>query len=174
VRDPITALERAIHSLPADTRAAMLEGIQEHPIVCGAYTDGRGGICPMLAAHRHGGRVTMLAFARSWDGFTRAKRVRRATPRELRTLEHLLLASLRDESGFAQAIAEYQASRPEIRVRRLGGRSKHSDTPPAAHPRHLEPPTLLTWQSHASRARAARSTGGCTTLGAPTMLRQTP
>ena len=96
VRDPITALERAIQSLPAATRAAMLDGIREHPIVCGAYTDGRGGICPMLAAHRHGGRVTMLAFARSWDAFTRAKRVRRVTARELRTLEDLLLASLRD------------------------------------------------------------------------------
>ena len=55
------------------------------------------------------------------DAFTRARRVRRATPRELRTLEHLLLAGLRTESGFAQAIAEYQASRPEIRVRRLSG-----------------------------------------------------
>jgi hypothetical protein len=122
VRDPITALERAIQSLPAATRAAMLEGIREHQIVCGAYTDGRGGICPMLAAHRHGGRVTLLAFARSWDAFTRAKRVRRATARELRTLEDLLMASLRTESEFAQAIAEYQATRreyPEIRARRL-------------------------------------------------------
>ena len=122
MRDPITALERAIQSLPAATRAAMLDGIREHPIVCGAYTDGRGGICPMLAAHRHGGRVTMLAFARSWDAFTRAKRVRRVTARELRTLEDLLLASLRTESEFAQAIAEYQATRreyPEIRALRL-------------------------------------------------------
>jgi hypothetical protein len=124
VRDPITALERAIQSLPAATRAAMLEGIREHPIVCGAYTDGRGGICPMLAAHRHGGRVTLLAFARSWDAFARTRRVRRATPRELRTLEDLLVASLTHESDFARAIAEYQASRtrreyPEIRARRL-------------------------------------------------------
>jgi hypothetical protein len=103
----------------------MLEGIREHPIVCGAYTDGRGGICPMLAAHRHGGRVTLLAFARSWDAFARAKRVRRATPRELRTLEHLLVASLEHESDFAQAIAEHQAivarRFPEIRARRLSG-----------------------------------------------------
>jgi hypothetical protein len=120
VRDPITALERAIRSLPEPTRVAMLEGIRRHPIVCGAYTDGKGGICPMLAAHRHGGRVTLLAFARSWDAFTRTKRVRRATPRELRTLEHLLVASLQERSELAQAIAEYQASRvPEIRVRRL-------------------------------------------------------
>jgi hypothetical protein len=121
VRDPITALERAIRSLPATTRAAMLEGIREHPIVCGAYTDGRGGICPMLAAHRHGGRVTMLAFARSWDAFTRTRRVRRATARELRTLEHLLVASFEEEpADLAGAIAEYQAARfPEIKARRL-------------------------------------------------------
>jgi hypothetical protein len=125
VRDPITALERAIQALPRATRAAMLEGIGEHPIVCGAYTDGKGGICPMLAAHRHGGRVTLLAFARSWDAFTRARRARRATPRELRTLEHLLLASLQPEaeSDLARAIADHQASRQprerEIRAYRL-------------------------------------------------------
>jgi hypothetical protein len=124
VRDPITALERAIEALPAATRAAMLQGIRENPIVCGAYTDGRGGICPMLAAHRHGGRVTLLAFARSWDAFARTRRVRRATPRELRTLEDLLVASLADESDFARAIAEHQAAVarhefPEIRARRL-------------------------------------------------------
>lgn len=126
MRDPITALERAIQSLPAATRAAMLQGIRENPIVCGAYTDGKGGICPMLAAHRNGGRVTLLAFARSWDAFTGAKRVRKATPRELRTLEHLLVASLEDETDFAQAIAEHLASRtrreyPEIRAKRLTG-----------------------------------------------------
>src|SRR3954468_7102451 len=136
VRDPITALERAIRSLPASTRAAMLEGIRAHPIVCGAYTDGRGGICPMLGAHRHRGRVTLLAFARSWDAFTRAKRVRRATPRELRTLEHLLLASLEHESEFATAIAEYEASKTrreyaEIRAGRLSG-SRRAGPPAAA------------------------------------------
>jgi hypothetical protein len=125
VRDPITALERAIESLPAATRSAMLQGIRENPIVCGAYTDGRGGICPMLAAHRHGGRVTLLAFARSWDAFARTRRVRRATARELRTLEDLLVASLAAESDFARAIAEHQAAvagRREfvhIRARRL-------------------------------------------------------
>ena len=122
MRDPITALERAIRSLPEPTRVAMLDGIRSHPIVCGAYTDGRGGICPMLAAHRHGGRVTMLAFARSWDAFTRTKRVRRATPREVRTLEHLLMASLGETSEFAAAIADYQRKRrtyPDFRVGRL-------------------------------------------------------
>ena len=127
VRDPITALERAIRSLPTATQAAMLEGIRSHPIVVGAYTDGRGGICPMLAAHRHGGRVTLLAFSRAWDSFARSKRVRRATPRELRLLEDLLLASLANEeyADLARAIAEHRAAvarrAPEIRARRLSG-----------------------------------------------------
>jgi hypothetical protein len=134
VRDPITALERAIRSLPEPTRVAMLDGIRTNPIVCGAYTDGRGGICPMLAAHRHGGRVTLLAFARSWDDFTRARRPRRATPREVRILEHLLVASLEERSEFAQAIAEYQKTRrtyPDFTLKRLNG-SRRSDRRAAA------------------------------------------
>jgi hypothetical protein len=119
-RDPITALERAIRCLPADARAAMLTGIRANPIVVGAYTDGRGGICPMLAAHRQGARVTYLNFAKAWDAFARTKRVRRATQRELRTLEDLLTASLQDETDFAAAIREHMAVRyPELRARRL-------------------------------------------------------
>src|SRR3954471_17535518 len=110
-RDPITALQRAIRCLPATTREAMLAGIREHPIVAGAYTDGRGGICPMLAAHRHGGRTTHLGFSRAWDELARTRRVRRATARELRILEDLLLASLQDQpQDFAQVIAEHRAA----------------------------------------------------------------
>jgi hypothetical protein len=136
VRDPITALERAIRSLPTATQAAMLEGIRTHPIVAGAYTDGRGGICPMLAAHRHGGRVTLLAFSRAWDAFARTHRVRRATARELRVLEDLLMASLANEeySDLSTAIAEHKAAiarrRPEIRARRLTAPRRSG--PPAA------------------------------------------
>ena len=116
----------------------MLDGIRTNPIVCGAYTDGRGGICPMLAAHRQGGRVTLLAFARSWDAFTAAKRPRRATAREVRLLERLLEASLEERSEFAQAIAEYQASMtrrsfPDFRVKRLGG-SRRSEPERASGP----------------------------------------
>jgi hypothetical protein len=134
VRDPITALERAIRSLPEPTRVAMLEGIRSNPIVCGAYTDGKGGICPMLAAHRHGGRVTMLAFARAWDNFTRAKRPRKATQREVRVLEHLLEASLHERSEFAHAIAEYQQTRrtyPDFKLKRLSA-PRRSDRRAAA------------------------------------------
>ena len=127
-RDPIRRLERAIDCLPVATRRAMLEGIRSQPIVAGAYTDGHGGICPMLAAHRHGGRTTYLPFSRAWDALARTSRVRRATPRELQILEDLLLASLDDQTDFTRAIAEHRAAlarrAPEIRARRLSAPSR--------------------------------------------------
>ena len=110
--DPISDLRRAIDRLPLSTREAMLEGIRSNPIVAGAYTDNEGGICPMLAAHRHGGRTTQLAFARSWDAFAGSKRVRRATQRELRVLEGQLQASLMKDAGWVDlgaAIADHEA-----------------------------------------------------------------
>ncbi len=112
-RDATTELRRAISALPQRTREAMLEGIRRNPIVVGAYTDDAGGICPMLAAHRHGGRTTLLAFARSWDRFSGAKRVRRATRRELATLERYLELSLLEpgDVDFAAAIADHTALR---------------------------------------------------------------
>jgi hypothetical protein len=109
-RDPISQLENAIECLPRATREAMLEGIRTRPIIVGAYTDNRGGICPMLAAHRGGGRTSLLSFARSWDAFARTKRARRATRRELRVLEDLLVASLESESDLGAAIAAHRAS----------------------------------------------------------------
>src|SRR5215218_7919551 len=127
-RDPITRLQTAIDCLPERTRRAMLDGVRANTIVVGAYTDGRGGICPMLAAHRNGGRTSFLSFARAWDGFARAECVRPATARELKVLEDLLEASLADDlegaSDLAAAIAEHTASvarsRPkEIIARRL-------------------------------------------------------
>jgi hypothetical protein len=101
----------------------MLDGVRANTIVVGAYTDGKGGICPMLAAHRNGGRTSFLSFARAWDGFARADKVRPATPRELRVLEGLLMRSLDEvpdgSIDLGAAIAEYRASRPEIVIRRL-------------------------------------------------------
>jgi hypothetical protein len=110
--DPITELRRAIDRLPTATREAMLEGIRENPIVAGAYTDDKGGICPMLAAHRHGGRTTQLAFARAWDRFANVSAVRHATQRELRILEGQLQASLLKDAGWVDlgaAIADHEA-----------------------------------------------------------------
>jgi hypothetical protein len=66
----------------------------------------------MLAAHRNGGRTTLLAFAKSWDAFAGSTRVRRATERELRILEGQLQASLLKEAGWVDlgaAISEHRA-----------------------------------------------------------------
>lgn len=89
-------LRRTIDCLPLHTRQAMLEGVRRDPIIVGAYTDGDGGVCPMLSAHRRGGRTSFLAFARTWDRFTSApsRGSRPATPRELRILERHLEASI--------------------------------------------------------------------------------
>ena len=79
----------------------------------------------MLAAHRNGGRTSFLSFARAWDAFARADKVRPATARELRVLEDLLVASLADrtpaaDTDLAAAIAEHQASVRAPRARDRG------------------------------------------------------
>jgi len=76
----------------------MLEGLRKNEIIAGGYTVKGGGICPMLAAHRNGGRTSLASFARSWDRFTGARQPRPATPRELNALaSYLELSLLRDE-----------------------------------------------------------------------------
>ena len=91
----------------------MLEGLQANErIIVGAYVDGQGGVCPMLAAHRRGGRTDFLSFAKSWDRFARAgKQSREATARELRILIRLLQDSVEEDAGrgFDTAIAEHRA-----------------------------------------------------------------
>jgi hypothetical protein len=101
-RGPAEQLRIAVDCLPVQTRLSMLEGIGENRIIVGAYTDQRGGICPMLAAHRCGGRTNLASFARAWDRYTRARgRPRRATERELGALKAMLVASLA-EDGYPQ------------------------------------------------------------------------
>jgi hypothetical protein len=111
----VADLRRTIDCLPVRTREAMLEGVRSHGrIIVGAYSDRHGGICPMLAAHRRGGRTNFLSFARSWDGFTRAgRKARRATRRELAILIAQLEASLLSETSGAlgRAIEEHRALR---------------------------------------------------------------
>lgn len=76
----------------------MLRGIESNRIIVGAYTDKRGGVCPMLAAHRNGGRTDYATFARSWDAYTGAgRKARRASRREVRILHRYLEASLAGE-----------------------------------------------------------------------------
>jgi hypothetical protein len=73
----------------------MLAGLDGDAIITGAYVHG-GGVCPMLAAHRRGGRTNRETFARAWDAYTGADDARRATDREVRTLRVMLEASLEE------------------------------------------------------------------------------
>ena len=126
-RAPIDDLRLAIDCLPLRTREAMLDGVRADDIIVGAYSDRHGGVCPMLAAHRHGGRTSFVSFAHAWDRFAGAKRARRATERELRVLEAHLEASILAESAaggapsFAAAIAEHQATARARRAREARG-----------------------------------------------------
>jgi hypothetical protein len=90
----------------------MLESLEDTRIIVGAYTDGEGGICPMLAAHRNGGRTNLASFARAWDRYTGAVAMREASDRELRTLGAMLEASLYYEDNaedLAKITAEHEA-----------------------------------------------------------------
>jgi hypothetical protein len=110
----------------------MLRGIEDNEIIAGAYTTG-DGICPMLAAHRQGGRTSLISFAHAWDRFafsgSRVIEPRPATARELLVLRSHLEASLLDEDAptvdLGAAIEEHrelvsrhdQAARPRRRPR---------------------------------------------------------
>jgi hypothetical protein len=92
----------------------MLEGIASSRIIVGAYTDRKGGVCPMLAAHRNGGRTSLASFARAWDRYTgAARRPRPATERELNTLRVMLEASIGLEEVPSLADVPRPAPRPE-------------------------------------------------------------
>jgi hypothetical protein len=110
-RRPAQELRIAIDCLPERTRLAMLEGIKTNRIIVGAYTDHRGGVCPMLAAHRCGGRTSLASFAKAWDRYTKAgPRARPASEREVRTLRTMLEASLA-EDGYPQVSLGAEVSR---------------------------------------------------------------
>ena len=118
---PTYRLRMAVEALPRHTKEAMLRGIETNRIIVGAYVDSRsGGICPMLAAHRNGGRTSVASFAVAWDDFTGAKGPRRATRREVRTLRSLLEWSLGTSSelpvgSLAEAAAQIRAEREQFR-----------------------------------------------------------
>jgi hypothetical protein len=122
----IEDLRGAIDCLPVRTREAMLAGVRDgQSIIVGAYVDGEGGVCPMLAAHRRGGRTDFLGFARAWDRFTGAGRhPRRASRRELGVLVAHLEASLLEDAApdLARAISEHR----ELQAR---GRAREADPP---------------------------------------------
>jgi hypothetical protein len=110
---PIERLRLAIDCLPIATREAMLAGVlASERVLVGAYTDGQGGVCPMLAAHRAGGRTDFISFAKSWDRFARTRgKSRAATEREVKILIAQLQASLEATDGLEldRAIAEHRS-----------------------------------------------------------------
>lgn len=109
-RRPAHELRTAIDCLPLRTRQAMLDGIDANRIIVGAYTDRQGGVCPMLAAHRRGGRTSLASFAKAWDRYTRAGRgARPATDRELLTLRTMLEASMAADSRVDEELKELVA-----------------------------------------------------------------
>jgi hypothetical protein len=116
-RDPARRLRAAVDRLPQHTKEAMLRGIASNRIIVGAYVDpSSGGICPMLAAHRNGGRTDVAEFARAWDAYTNAHRPRRATRREVTKLRSLLEGSLDidtslDHLSIAEIAAQIRAER---------------------------------------------------------------
>jgi hypothetical protein len=124
----------------------MLRGVDANPIIVGAYVDrASGGICPMLAAHRNGGRTSLASFARAWDRYTGARRPRLATRRELRTLRAVLVSSIASDLGGPEpgSLAEAAA---RIRAER---RARHAIAPPATdageRDRAAELRTRLRW-----------------------------
>jgi len=111
-RSSIEELRLTIDCLPRATRIAMLQGVEENEIIVGAYSDRAGGVCPMLAAHRCGGRTSFVSFARAWDRFTRVRHARRATVREVTVLKAHLEASLMADDRTADldiAVRDHQA-----------------------------------------------------------------
>src|SRR5436309_13157345 len=89
-------LRQAIDCLPEHTRRAMLDAINQNQIIVGAYTDNKGGVCPMLAAHRNGGRTSLGRLARAWDPYAGAAcaGARPPTRGELRTVRAMRERSL--------------------------------------------------------------------------------
>ncbi|HUR86709.1 MAG TPA: hypothetical protein VMY78_15310 [Solirubrobacteraceae bacterium] len=107
----VADLRRAIDVLPERTRQAMLVGLQTNTVITGAFTGG-DGVCPMMAAHREGGRTSCVSFPEAWDKFTgvygRAI-CRQATEYEVGILRMEIQASLKPQvSDLAEAIADHE------------------------------------------------------------------
>jgi hypothetical protein len=100
-RNAAARLRAAVDMLPIETREAMLVGLENEVIITGAYTHG-DGICPMLAAHRRGGRTSHASFAHAWDHYTGASKGRPASERELRTLKVMLEGSLMEPIDLSE------------------------------------------------------------------------
>ena len=104
-------------------------------IIVGAYIDGRGGVCPMLAAHRARRRAPTSSPSPGRGTVSPAPRgaSRAATEREVGILVTQLEASLAEADGLEldRAIAEHQAARRATAPRS----ASRATAPRAARPR---------------------------------------
>jgi hypothetical protein len=167
-RNNAERLRNSVYAMPARTKAAMLRGLRSNRVIVGAYVDKRGGVCPMLAAHRNGGRTNFGTFARAWDAFTGAnqRKPRRASRREVRTLEgYLEMSLLRDgevgtelipERPLAEEVQDVKAAR-----RRLAEAEAHAasnlpvaDVLATTYAEHAEPDSAEAWSAELERAEA--------------------
>jgi hypothetical protein len=127
-RDHAQRLRTAVELLPRHTREAMLRGIDDNRIIVGGYTDRDGGVCPMLAAHRNGGRTNFASFADAWDAFTGAgRRPRRASRREIRALRSNLEFSLLEDDTRIAGDGSLAATARQIRAERRQWASRPGD-----------------------------------------------
>jgi len=119
-RTPTERLRNAVEALPRHTKEAMLRGLDRGKVITGGYTDGDGGACPMLSAHRNGGRTDMGTFARAWDEFTGTPtgKPREASQREVATLRNYLERALVADPGGERSLAEEVREVQEGRRRR--------------------------------------------------------
>ena len=108
-------LRRSIDVLPERTRRAMLHGLGNNTVITGAFAASGQGACPMMVAHREGGRTSCCTFPEAWDKFTGVYGrhiVREATQYEVQILCEEIEASLVPVprvDPLADAIAEHQA-----------------------------------------------------------------
>ena len=106
-------LRRSIDVLPERTRKAMLHGLGHNTVITGAFAAAKNGACPMMVAHREGGRTSCCTFPEAWDKFTGVygrQIVREATEYEVQILCEEIEASLVPlPNVLSDAIAEHQA-----------------------------------------------------------------
>ncbi|MGH2942081.1 MAG: hypothetical protein ACRDLN_04815 [Solirubrobacteraceae bacterium] len=130
----VAELRRSIDVLPERTRKAMLVGLQNNTVITGAFS-GAGGACPMLAAHRAGGRTSVCSFPEAWDAFTGVAGrhiIRPATEYEIQILRREIEASLAPAppSELGEAIAEYEASVEARRQEEIAAAQEQQAEPP--------------------------------------------
>jgi hypothetical protein len=167
-------LRRSIDVLPERTRKAMLHGLGNNTVITGAFAAGGSGACPMMVAHREGGRTSCCSFPEAWDKFTGVYGrhiVRQATEYEVQILCEEIEASLVPlPNVLSDAIAEHQAiveaRRREAEVAAQQPIVEYEESPaPAEAPRrkrrlritggHLDLSEAI--NEHRSAARSRRS-----------------